>query len=109
MNKHNSIIIAYCSHFNAFIMYSSLSGPFHDSECHQYSATALYCITLMVLKNDSEHIIANKKQDGKEALGRLYVVTLRQEVPCTINSPICRGVADVFEKLSHPVCHQERI
>lgn len=95
-------------------MYSSLSGPFHsncwvDSECHQYSATALYCIMLMVLKNDTEHIIANKNQDVKEALCRLYVVTLRQEIPCTINSPICKGVADAFKKLFHPVCHQERI
>jgi len=79
VNKDYSIIIAQCSHFNAFIMYSSLSGPFHsncwvDSECHQYSATALCCIMLMVLKNDSEHIIANENEDGKEALGRLYIV-----------------------------------
>lgn len=62
VNKDNSIIITQCSHFNAFIMYSSLSGPFHsncwvDSECHQYSATALYCIMLIVSQNDSSQII----------------------------------------------------
>ena len=70
MNKDNSIIIAQCSHFNAFIMYSSLSGPFH-SNCW---VDSLCCIMLMVLKNDSEHIIANENEDGKEALGRLYIV-----------------------------------
>lgn len=104
-------------------MYSSLSGPFHsncwvDSECHQYSATALYCIMLMVLQNDSRQIITTwskgKTRKGpKEALGRLNGVTYmwggKGDGSTAVNIVICMAVAVAFKKLLHPICCPQKI
>lgn len=102
-------------------MHSSLSGPFHsncwvDSEHHQYSATALYCIMLMVLKNDCRQIITSwsKEEQGRDrSIGQTVWCESRwggreMETLWIVNIPICRVVADGFKKLFHPVCYYQK-